>query len=69
MKINTQEMIDQALNATIDQLRSTVPVTEDGKILYPGERSLSTRAENMALGIPVDDGVWNKVKALAGLIC
>ena len=69
LKINTQEMIDEAINATINQLRSTVPATEDGGILYPGERSLSTRIENMALGIPVDDGVWNKVKALAGLIC
>jgi 3-dehydro-L-gulonate 2-dehydrogenase len=69
LKINSQEMIDEALNATINQLKATVPATEDGDILYPGERSLSARAENMAMGIPVDDGVWNKVKALAGLIC
>jgi 3-dehydro-L-gulonate 2-dehydrogenase len=69
LKINTQEMIDHALHETVNQLRSSAPVTEDGEILYPGERSLTARAENMALGIPVDDGVWNKVKALAGLIC
>jgi 3-dehydro-L-gulonate 2-dehydrogenase len=62
-------MIDHTLNETVNQLRSSVPVTEDVGILYPGERSLSARAENMALGIPVDDGVWNKVKALAGLVC
>jgi len=69
LKINTQEMIDETLNATTNQLRSSVPVSEEGGILYPGERSLSARAENMAHGIPVDDGVWNKVKALAGLVC
>ncbi|MCX6207391.1 MAG: Ldh family oxidoreductase [Bacteroidetes bacterium] len=69
LKINTQEMIDEALNSTINQLRSSVPVTENGEILYPGERSLTAREENRTLGIPVDDRVWNKVKVLAGLIC
>ena len=69
LKINTQEMIDHALHETVNQLKTSVSVSEDGEILYPGERSLNARTENKALGIPVDDGVWNKVKALAGLIC
>ena len=69
MKFNTQEMIEEALNSTINQLRSSVPVTENGEVLYPGERSLAAREENRELGIPVDDRVWNKVKVLAGLVC
>jgi len=64
-KINTQEFIDQALRETIEQLKSSVPATENGEIFYPGEQSLKTRHENMALGIPVDDGIWAKVKELA----
>ena len=64
-KINTQEFIDQALTETIDQLKSSVPATENGEIFYPGEQSLKTRNENMELGIPVDDGIWANVKALA----
>ena len=67
LKINTQEFIDQALNETIQQLKSSVPAEENGKIYYPGEQSLKTRHENMELGIPVDDGVWAKVKELAKL--
>jgi len=64
-KINTQEFIDQALSETIEQLKSSVPADENGKIYYPGEQSLKTRNENLELGIPVDDGVWNKVNELA----
>jgi 3-dehydro-L-gulonate 2-dehydrogenase len=64
-KINTQEFIDQALYETIEQLKSSVPASENGEIFYPGEQSLKTRKENMELGIPVDDGIWAKVKELA----
>jgi 3-dehydro-L-gulonate 2-dehydrogenase len=64
-KINTQEFIDQAINETIEQLKSSEPASENGEIFYPGEQSLKTRYENMELGIPVDDGIWARVKELA----
>jgi 3-dehydro-L-gulonate 2-dehydrogenase len=67
LKINNQAFIDSMLNDTIAQLRSAVPVKENGGIFYPGENSMRTRQENMELGIPVDDAVWAKVKELAGL--
>jgi len=67
-KINTQEFIEQALHETIEQLKSSEPATENGKIFYPGEQSLKTRHENMELGIPVDEGIWAKVKELADRI-
>lgn len=65
LKINTQEFIDNILEETIHQLKSSVPATENGEIYYPGEQSLKKRVENLKLGIPVDDGVWEKVKQLA----
>jgi len=66
LAINTQEFVDKVLNETIAQLQSAVPVEENGQIRYPGESSLATRQENLRLGIPVDEAVWQKVKALAG---
>ncbi len=66
LKINTQEFIDKVLQDTVSQLKSSVPVKENGEIFYPGENSLKTRNENLQLGIPVDDGVWATVKKLAG---
>ena len=65
LKINTQEFIDNVLEQTIQQLKSSQPAEDNNEIFYPGEKSLKTRKENMRLGIPVDDGVWEKVKDLA----
>ncbi len=65
LKINTQEFVDKVLNETIRQLKSSVPANENGEIYYPGVQSLKTRHKNLELGIPVDDGVWEKVKQLA----
>ena len=65
LKISTQDFIDQALQETIEQIKSSVPADENGEIFYPGEQSLKTRNENMELGIPVDDGIWANVKELA----
>lgn len=65
LKINTREFIDNVLEATIQQIKSSTPANESGEIYYPGEQSLKTRLANMELGIPVDDGVWGKVTELA----
>jgi 3-dehydro-L-gulonate 2-dehydrogenase len=65
LKINTQEFVDEVLESTIQQIKSSVPANVNSEIYYPGEQSLKTRKLNMELGIPVDDGVWEKVKRLA----
>lgn len=65
LKINTQEFVDNVLEQTIQQLKMSEPASDNGKIFYPGEKSLKTREENMELGIPVDDGVWATVRRLA----
>lgn len=65
LKINTQEFIDKVIDETIRQIKSSDPAHENGTIYYPGEQSFKCRKENLKLGIPVDDGVWAKVKELA----
>ena len=65
LKFNSQEFVNQAIEETLQQLKSSVPAKEGGEIFYPGENSLKTRKENLELGIPVDDGVWARVKELA----
>jgi 3-dehydro-L-gulonate 2-dehydrogenase len=67
LKISTQDFVDNILNETIRQIKTSAPAKEGGEIYYPGEQSRKTRNENMELGIPVDDGVWAKVKKLAGM--
>jgi 3-dehydro-L-gulonate 2-dehydrogenase len=64
-KMNSDEHIRETIEATIQQIHGTVPAEEGGRLYYPGEQSAKKRAENDKLGIPVDDAVWEKVKALA----
>jgi len=33
-------------------------------IRYPGERVLADRAENLALGVPVDESLWNEILSM-----
>lgn len=65
LKFNTQKFIDNIVSETIRQIKSSELAEGNSEIFYPGEKSLRTRKENMELGIPVDDGVWEKVKKLA----
>jgi 3-dehydro-L-gulonate 2-dehydrogenase len=47
-------------------LHASTPV-DDVPVRYPGERVLADRRENLALGVPVDAGVWDEVRALAAV--
>ncbi len=67
LKMNTQAFLDHALAETITQLQSSVPVKEGEPVYYPGQQTWQKRKENEALGVPVDDTVWARVRALAGL--
>jgi 3-dehydro-L-gulonate 2-dehydrogenase len=64
-KFNSKEFVEQVVNETIQQIRSSQLAEGVNEAYYPGEQSLKTRIENLKLGIPVDDGVWEKVKELA----
>ncbi|MCX6221373.1 MAG: Ldh family oxidoreductase [Bacteroidia bacterium] len=66
LKLNAPGFLEQAIHETIEQLKSSIPANEGGEIFYPGEQSLKIRKENSELGIPVDNGVWMRVKELAG---
>lgn len=49
-------------DAIIGSIHSTAP--DGGKVNYPGERTLQRRAENMELGIPVDESVWEEITSM-----
>ncbi len=67
LKFNSQEFVDQAINETVNQIKTSEVAEGTNEIFYPGEQSLKTRQKNMEMGIPVDDGIWAKVKELAGI--
>ena len=56
--------MDRLVQALIDDLHAAFPRQPGEAIFYPGERTLLTRKENMKLGIPVDEEIWQKVMDL-----
>jgi 3-dehydro-L-gulonate 2-dehydrogenase len=53
--------ISDTVNNIINDYYDSVKDTNANEILYPGERVLRTRNENLKLGIPVDKDLWNKI--------
>jgi len=60
----TVEELTTIANGAIDFLHSATPIDPTHPARYPGEGTLQTRAENLRLGIPVDESQWQKVLAL-----
>jgi 3-dehydro-L-gulonate 2-dehydrogenase len=63
-QLNNRERIPAAVREVIEDLHGSAPVPEMREVLYPGERVLRTRAENLRLGIPVVKSVWEEVRSL-----
>lgn len=64
-RFNSKELVEQTINETIVQIKSSIPVNADQEIFFPGERTMNTRKENLEKGILVDEGVWKTISELA----
>jgi 3-dehydro-L-gulonate 2-dehydrogenase len=60
-KSSSAALINQTVEEIIDDLHRAAPDATVGEILYPGERVLRTRQENLAQGIPVDAAAWQEI--------
>ncbi len=56
--------INQLVNSVIDDYKAATPDGSGNSILYPGERVLQTREDNLLNGIPVNTTVWSKILGL-----
>lgn len=63
-KMNDTETTNEIATKIANDINSSLPVTEGGKVFYPGEIEWNTRKENLEKGIPVHDDVWEKIKSL-----
>lgn len=60
-KFNTVEQTDAIADQILDDLKKSEPVNEGGEVYFPGERSLKNLKDNMELGVPVIEEVWESV--------
>lgn len=63
-KLGNHSAITKVIQCILNDYRQSVSINESKKIMYPGERALHTRKNNLANGIPVLKKVWNEIVVL-----
>ncbi len=63
-KIAPPAEVEHILDAALTDLLQSKPDGRGGRIAYPGQRMMKTRDDNMKNGIPVDERVWDAIRAL-----
>ncbi|MGC8550528.1 MAG: 3-dehydro-L-gulonate 2-dehydrogenase [Acidobacteriaceae bacterium] len=59
-----QPTSDHIANAIVESIHAAQPSDEQKPPRYPGEQTLRIREENLRLGIPIDDALWQQILAL-----
>jgi 3-dehydro-L-gulonate 2-dehydrogenase len=65
-QLGGEEFSERVADGIADYVNSSIPDENGREARYPGQSTLRIRAEQLAKGIVVDDGVWAEVLALAG---
>ncbi|MBX2842989.1 MAG: 3-dehydro-L-gulonate 2-dehydrogenase [Flammeovirgaceae bacterium] len=60
----SEEENNTMLNNIINYLHQSELLKRSENVLYPGERTLKTRKENMENGIPVEKKIWEEINKL-----
>ena len=63
-KLGSHPVISNTIKQIIDDYHNSIHDSESVEILYPGERVLKTRKENLLNGIPVNKIFWDKILTL-----
>jgi len=63
-KLSNVPAIQNTVEEIISDVKNSVPDENQSKILYPGERVVATRKENLVNGIPVLKRVWEEIMDL-----
>jgi len=63
-KLGNHSAITKTVEAILKDYHQSITVEEGTKIVYPGERVLLTRKNNLANGIPVLKKVWDEINSL-----
>ncbi len=57
-------MAERIASDAIEHLHGALPADPDGRVRYPGERTLEIRKENLENGVPVEPSIWEQVKEM-----
>jgi 3-dehydro-L-gulonate 2-dehydrogenase len=63
-RAGSADSVRRRVSQVIEDLVSAAPVDPASPVRYPGEQVLRTRLENLRLGVPVDEAIWERVRSL-----
>jgi 3-dehydro-L-gulonate 2-dehydrogenase len=63
-QIGGKEFVENTINQTVSYIKSSEPAMEGKEVFYPGELEAIIRRENMEIGIPVNENIWNELLKL-----
>lgn len=63
-KLGQQSIITKTVEEILKDYHQSIPLDESKKIVYPGEKILQTRKNNLANGIPVFKKIWDEIRLL-----
>lgn len=52
---------EELINIVLEDIKSSQPMKEGGKVYYPGESTINRRKDNLLNGIPVNEDIWNRI--------
>lgn len=55
---------ERIADEVVESVHACRPAEAGKRVRYPGEETLRVRAENLRLGLPVEEAVWNEVQRL-----
>lgn len=64
-KTNSRDEVSAMGERLLRDFRAAEPAEEGKPFFYPGEKAARTRRENLELGVPVNEEIWNALKAEA----
>ncbi len=63
-KLANHSTIQTAVKSILDDYSSSLPESASAKIIYPGQKAMAIRKQNLAEGIPVAEDIWNEIEAI-----
>ena len=59
-----KEAIAASIEQTLADMVTSTPVEEGRPVHFPGQHMAQVRQENLEQGIPVEESIWEQVRAL-----
>lgn len=59
--LGSEEMLSSIADEIVESLSNCKAAAKGKPVRYPGEQTLRTRTENLKLGIPVDEEIWEQI--------